>query len=230
MRASGTVALGAVESVVVPALPPLLRATSVVRNTTRSDLGRLAPNIMRAVWKENLGLLLDRYVFHEDYFAFVHCFAAALAGRGGAGDEIDRTTVGLGVKFVARFVIETLVRSKARGRVPEWMDLIKSALVQSPEGCTWLLEVSGPRFARVAMCLIACSQQFGARAGWMKRIFFSCPNSDTRRAARELLDFTLRQTLDRERPLYVPPRAAVPRVVVRGMVYAERSGRWTQVQ
>jgi hypothetical protein len=103
----------------------------------------LPPKVLRAVWSENSGFLLDRSIFSLEYFKFIRTITN-LPVNAAADPEVVLPLEDITLKqtkLATTFVLTVLVLAKDRSLLPTWMRSVKRMMITCPAACMWLCMV-----------------------------------------------------------------------------------------
>ena len=166
--------------------------------TTQRSSSLVPEHIVRAVWKENMQFLRDRYVFDAIHFHSVRRLvglALPTTLQSSLGEDALMPTVSQeqigerALQLGCRFFVETLAHAKDKGSLPEWVALLLGGLRSSLPACRWLL-------------------QQAQADDWLRQMLLVCTVADVRTGFAEMLLCAMRCLRPTELQYFPEPQAA----------------------
>ena len=167
------------------------------RKAMLDNRGLIPPAIFDEIWQENMEFWHQKNIFDTGYFDFVKRLAsvpdcppvtdypedgvateAEAFAKGGPGMTV--------VTLATAFVLETLVQSKSKASMPEWVKQIKDIYANNIVACVWLLQSLMTHRSKMREYLLQLA-------------------TPTRKAVADIVSFALKRVAEYERGHYPDP-------------------------
>nr|KAG5696977.1 hypothetical protein BaRGS_008439 [Batillaria attramentaria] len=148
------------------------------------------------IWQDNMQFLQDKNLFEHSYFAYVHlpCFRFMWQVCGYIPTQLpkdDPSTVALkAAQLSTSFVLETLIHSKEKPTMLQWIELLTKQFNSCHAACEWFLD------------------HMADDDWWPQQILIKCPNQMVRQMFQRLVIHVIGQLRNEHVDIYLQPIVA----------------------
>ncbi|RWS07088.1 hypothetical protein B4U79_12772 [Dinothrombium tinctorium] len=140
----------------------------------------LSSELAEWIWEDNMQFLRDKSIFEHNYFDFIWqvCSQVALTS--------STKIVVLSTQLSVSFVLETLIHSKEKPTIANWIELLTKQFNASAESCEWLIDHLADNYLQ-----------------WPVQILLKCPNQMVRQLFQRLCIHVISQLRSSQSSLYL---------------------------
>ncbi|RWS31314.1 hypothetical protein B4U80_00975 [Leptotrombidium deliense] len=149
---------------------------------TKQNTFELSSELAEWIWEDNMQFLRDKSIFEHNYFDFVWqvCSQVPLTS--------SNKIVVLSTQLSVSFVLETLIHSKEKPTIANWIELLTKQFNASSDSCEWLVDHLADNYLQ-----------------WPVQILLKCPNQMVRQLFQRLCIHVISQLRSSQCDLYLEP-------------------------
>ncbi|KAK7104124.1 hypothetical protein V1264_018890 [Littorina saxatilis] len=151
----------------------------------------LCPELAEWIWQDNMQFLKDKNLFEHSYFNFMWQVCGYLPSTmPKCRDELNpasNVTLLQATQLTASFVLETLIHSKEKPTMLQWIETLTKQFIACPEACEWFIN------------------HMAEDDWWPIQILIKCPNHVVRQLFYRLLIHVTSLLRGEHAKLYMQP-------------------------
>ncbi|XP_066282190.1 ubiquitin carboxyl-terminal hydrolase 34-like isoform X3 [Branchiostoma lanceolatum] len=144
----------------------------------------LSKDLSEWIWQDNMQFLQDKSIFEHTYFNFMWQMCSYIPTT---LPDPSREVSLLSAKLTASFVLETLIHSKEKPTMLQWIELLTKHFNSNAQADEWFLD------------------HMAQDDWWPMQILIKCPNQMMRQMFQRLVAHVINQLRPRHAPLYLQP-------------------------
>lgn len=98
----------------------------------------LSPELAEWIWEDNISFLKDKSLFDHTYFDFMWQICSNVTQTLPA--PVSSKITLLSARLATSFVLETLIHSKEKPTIANWIELLTKQFNSSQQACEWLMD------------------------------------------------------------------------------------------
>lgn len=134
------------------------------------------------IWQDNIQFIKDKYIFEHTYFNFMWQVCAYIPQTMNNSQNIMLPCT----QLATAFVIETLIHSKEKPTIANWIELLTKHFNASLESCEWLIDHIAKNYLH-----------------WPVQILIKCPNQMVRQLFQRLCVHVISELKKTHQNLYL---------------------------
>nr|XP_027200113.1 ubiquitin carboxyl-terminal hydrolase 34-like [Dermatophagoides pteronyssinus] len=150
--------------------PTTTTSTTIASPTTTSPImtfENLSKELIDWIWSDNLSFVRDKLIFEHTYFDFIWKVVTQTPYTFTTGIITTTTTLSnkstlISIRLATLFVLETLIHSKEKPTIPNWIELLIKQFNNSKKACEWIMN------------------HLAENDWWSMKILFKCSNQTVR--------------------------------------------------
>lgn len=129
-------------------------------------------DILQSIWQDNVNFLRDKSIFEPNYFTFMWQVCGFISQ---SLPNVDNILL-LNTQLATSFVLETLIHSREKPMIGNWVDLLTKLYSSNTEACEWLINNLANEYLN-----------------WPVQILLKCPNHTVRQLFQSLVIQVIKQ-------------------------------------
>ncbi|XP_076442216.1 ubiquitin carboxyl-terminal hydrolase 34-like isoform X2 [Babylonia areolata] len=148
----------------------------------------LSPELAAHIWEDNMQYLKDRNIFEHSYFNFIWQVCGYLPNtmpKAPNDTAIPNDVLLKATQLTASFVLETLIHSKEKPTMVQWIETLTKHFNKCHDACEWFLD------------------HMANDDWWISQIFIKCPTTMVRQLFHRLLFHVINELRPEHCKLYL---------------------------